>query len=167
MKAFRRFWVRSASLARAIIGCCEPMQADTVRCARLIRARAAEAVGPVWARGANAVRFWLGLGRADAGCCGSVFVPSPRVTRASWRLAALQFVTWPLLFATWICLLSRFVCVLCCALHAVCGHAALLFSAVLSRLPSSLRLRRNRVPISTFLAENCGCERFKRGLKGL
>lgn len=167
MKAFRRFWVRSASLARAIIGCCEPMQADTVRCARLIRARAAEAVGPVWARGANAVRFWLGLGRADAGCCGSVFVPSPRVTRASWRLAALQFVTWPLLFATWICLLSRFVCVLCCALHAVCGHAALLFPTVLFRSPSSFRLRRNRVPISTFLAENCGCERFKRGLKGL
>lgn len=167
MKGLRRCWARSASLARAIIGCREPMQADTVRRARLIRARVAEVVGPVWARGANAVRFWLGLGRADAGCCGSVFVPSPRVTRASWRLAALQFVTWPLLFATWICLLSRFVCVLCCALHAVCGHAALLFSAVLSRLPSSLRLRRNRVPISTFLAENCGCERFKRGLKGL
>ena len=102
MKGFRRFWVRSASLARAIIGCCEPMQADTVRRARLIRARAAEVVGPVWARGASAVRFWLGLGRADAGCCGSVFVPSPRVTRASWRLAALRFVTWPLLFATWI-----------------------------------------------------------------
>lgn len=156
MKGFRRCWVRSASLARAIIGCCEPMQADTVRRARLIRARAAEVVGPVWARGASAVRFWLGLGRADAGCRGSVFVPSPRVTRASWRLAALRFVTWPLLFATWICLLSRFVC----ALHAVCGRTALLFSAVLSRLPPSLRLRRNRVPISTFLAENCGCERF-------
>ena len=100
MKGFRRFWVRSASLARAIIGCCEPMQADTVRRAGLIRARAAEVVGPVWARGASAVRFWLGLGRADAGCCGSVFVPSPRVTHASWRLAALRFVTWPLLFAT-------------------------------------------------------------------
>lgn len=167
MKGFRRFWVRSASLARAIIGCCEPMQADMVRRARLIRARAAEVVGPVWARGASAVGFWLGLGWADAGCCGSVFMPSPRVTRASWRLAALRFVTWPLLFATWICLLSRFVCVLCCALHAACGHTALLFSAVLSRLPPSLRLRRNRVPISTFLAENCGCERFERGLKGL
>ena len=100
MKGFRRCRVRSASLARAIIGCCEPVQADTVRRARLIRARAAEVVGPVWARGASAVRFWLGLGRADAGCCGSVFVPSPRVTRASWRLAALRFVTWPLLFAT-------------------------------------------------------------------
>ena len=102
MKGFRRCWVRSASLARAIIGCCEPMQADTVRRARLIRARAAEVVGPVWARRASAVRFWLGLGRADAGCCGSVFVPSPRVARASWRLAALRFVTWPLLFVTWI-----------------------------------------------------------------
>lgn len=76
------------------------MQADTVRLARLIRARAAEVVGPVWARRASAVRFWLGLGRADAGCCGSVFVPSPRVAHGSWRLAALRFVTWPLLFAT-------------------------------------------------------------------
>lgn len=103
MKGFRRFWVRSASLARAIIGCCEPMQADTVRRARLIRARAVEVVGPVWARGASAVRFWLGLSRADAGCCGSVFVPSPRVTHASWRLAALRFVTWPR------CLRLRFV----------------------------------------------------------
>lgn len=102
MKGFRRCWVRSASLARAIIGRCEPMQADTVRRARLILARAAEVVGPVWARGASAVRFWLGLGRADAGCCGSVFVLSPRVTRASWRLAALRFVAWPLLFAAWI-----------------------------------------------------------------
>lgn len=102
MKGFRRCWVRSASLARAIIGCCEPMQADTVRRARLIRARAAEVVGPVWARGASAVRFWLGLGRIDAGCCGSVFVPSPRVMHASWRLAALRFVAWPLLFVTWI-----------------------------------------------------------------
>lgn len=81
MKGFRRCWVRSASLARAIIGCCEPMQADTVRRARLIRARVAEVVGPVWARGVSAVRFWLGLGRADAGCCGSVFAPSPRVAR--------------------------------------------------------------------------------------
>ncbi len=45
----------SASLARAIIGCREPMQADTVRRARLIRARAAEVVGPVWARRASAV----------------------------------------------------------------------------------------------------------------
>lgn len=122
MKAFRRFWVRSASLARAIIGCCEPMQADTVRCARLIRARAAEAVGPVWARGANAVRFWLGLGRADAGCCGSVFVPSPRVTRASWRLAALRLVTWPLLFVTWI--LSLVALRLHLMLHAACGLRA-------------------------------------------
>lgn len=119
MKGFRRFWVRSASLARAIIGCCEPMQADTVRRAGLIRARAAEVVGPVWARGASAVRFWLGLGRADAGCRGSVFVPSPRVTRASWRLAALRFVTWPLLFVTWIlplvALRLRLVlCAACC-----------------------------------------------------
>ena len=118
MKGFRRCWVRRASLARAIIGCCEPVQADTVWRARLIRARAAEVVGPVWTRGASAVRFWLGLGWADAGCCGSVFVLSPRVTHASWRLAALRFVTWPLLFATWICRLSRFVCVLCCALPA-------------------------------------------------
>lgn len=95
MKGLRRCWARSASLARAIIGCREPMQADTVRRARLIRARVAEVVGPVWARRASAVRFWLGLGRADAGCCGSVFVPSPRVARGSWRLAALRFVTWP------------------------------------------------------------------------
>lgn len=73
MKGFRRFWVRSASLAWAIIGCREPMQADTIRRARLIRARVAEVVGPVWARGASAVRFWLGLGRADAGCCGLDF----------------------------------------------------------------------------------------------
>lgn len=167
MKGFRRCWVRSASLARAIIGCCEPVQADTVRRARLILARAAEVVGPVWARGASAVRFWLGLGRADAGCCGSVFVPSPRVTRASWRLAALRFVTWPRCLRLRFCRLSCFVCVLCYVLRAVCGHTARLFPAVLSRLPSSLRLRRNRVPISTFLAENCGCERFKRGLKGL
>lgn len=167
MKGFRRCWVRSASLARAIIGCCEPVQADAVPRARLIRARAAEVVGPVWARGASAVRFWLGLGRIDAGCCGSVFVPSPRVMHASWRLAALRFVAWPLLFVTWICRLSRFACVSCCTLRAVCGHTARLFPAVLSRLPSSFRLRRNRVPISTFLAENCGCERFKRGLKGL
>lgn len=167
MKGLRRCWARSASLARAIIGCREPMQADTVRRARLIRARVAEVVGPVWARRASAVRFWLGLGRADAGCCGSVFVPSPRVARGSWWLAALRFVTWPLLFATWICRLSRFACVSCCTLRAVCGHTARLFPAVLSRLPSSFRLRRNRVPISTFLAENCGCERFKRGLKGL
>lgn len=122
MKGFRRFWVRSASLARAIIGCCEPMQADTVRCARLIRARAAEAVGPVWARGANAVRFWLGLGRADAGCCGSVFVPSPRVTHASWRLAVLRLVTWPLLFVTWI--LSLVALRLRLVLHAACGLRA-------------------------------------------
>ena len=166
MKGFRRCWVRSASLARAIIGCREPMQADTVRRARLIRARVAEVVGPVWARGASAVRFWLGLGRADAGCCGSVFVPSPRVTHASWRLAALRFVTWPLLFATWICRLSHFACVLCCALRTVCGHTARLFPAVLSRSPSSLHPLLNRVPISTFLAENCGCERFKRSSKG-
>lgn len=87
--------------------------------------------------------------------------------RASWRLAALRFVAWPLLFATWICRLSRFACVLCYALRVAYGHTARLFPAVLSRLPSSLRIRRNRVPISTFLAENCGCERFKRGLKGL
>ncbi len=167
MKGFRRCRVRSASLARAIIGCCEPVQADTVRRARLIRARVAEVVDPVWARGASAVRFWLGLGRADAGCCGSVFAPSPRVARASWRLAALRFVAWPLLFATWICRLSRFVCVLCCALRAVCGHAARLFPTVLFQSRSSLHPRLNRVLISTFLAENCGCERFKRGLKGL
>lgn len=122
MKAFRRFWVRSASLARAIIGCCEPMQADTVRRARLIRARAAEAVGPVWARGASAVRFWLRLGRANAGCCGSVFVPSPRVTRASWRFAALRFVAWPLLFVTWI--LSLVALRLRLVLHAACGLRA-------------------------------------------
>lgn len=60
MKGFRRFWVRSASLARAIIGCCEPMRADTVRRARLIRARAAEVVGPVWARKARVVEVgWV------------------------------------------------------------------------------------------------------------
>ncbi len=122
MKGFRRCWVRSASLARAIIDCREPMQADTVRRARLIRARAAEVVGPVWARGASAVRFWLGLDRADAGCCGSVFVPLPRVTRASWRLAALRFVTWPLLFVTWIlslvALRLRFVLRAACCLRA-------------------------------------------------
>lgn len=160
MKGFRRCWVRSASLARAIIGCCEPMQADTVGAqGRFGPGR------PKWSvrfgrEGQVRFRFWLGLGRADAGCCGSVFVPSPRVTHASWRLAALRFVTWPLLFATWICRLSHFACVLCCALRTVCGHTARLFPAVLSRSPSSLHLRRNRVPISTFLAENCGCERF-------
>ena len=122
MKGFRRCWVRSASLARAIIGCCELVQADTVPRARLIRARAAEVVGPVWARGASAVRFWLGLGRADADCCGSVFVPSPRVTRASWRLAALRFVAWPLLFVTWI--LSLVALRLRLVLHAACGLQA-------------------------------------------
>lgn len=167
MKGFRRCWIRSASLARAIIGCRESMQADTVRRARLIQARAAEVVGQVWARGASAVRFWLGLGRADAGCCGSVFAPSPRVARASWRLAALRFVTWSLLFATCDLSLSRFACVSYCALRAVCGHAARLFPTVLFQSRSSLHPRLNRVPISTFLAENCGCERFKRGLKGL
>ena len=157
MKGFRRCWVRSASLARAIIGCREPMQADTVRRARLIRARAAEVVGQVWARGASAVRFWLGLGLADAGCCGSVFAPSPRVARF---LAACCFA---------VCYLAPVVCDLDLSLvalrlrlvlRAVCGHTARLFSAVLSQSPSSLRLRRNCVPISTFLAENCGCERF-------
>lgn len=122
MKGFRRCWVRSASLARAIIGCCEPMQADTVRRARLIRARAAEVVGPVWARGVSAARFWFGLGRADAGCCGSVFVPSPRVTHASWRLAALRLVTWPLLFVTWI--LSLVALRLRLVLRAACGLRA-------------------------------------------
>lgn len=158
MKGFRRCWVRSALLARAIIGCCEPVQADTVRRARLIRARAAEVVGPVWARRASAVGFWLGLGWADAGCCGSVFVPSPRVTRASWRLAALRFVTWSLLFVTWI--LSLVALRLRLVLHAACGLRA-----------RSIALPRYTFPIafffSTFLAENCGCERFKRGLKGL
>lgn len=67
-------------------------------------------------------RFWLGLGRADAGCCGSVFVPSPRVTRASWRLAALRFVTWPLLFVTWI--LSLVALRLHLMPHAACGLRA-------------------------------------------
>lgn len=71
MKGFRRCRVRSASLARAIIGCCEPVQADTVRRARLILAGAAEAVGPVWARGASAVWIlaWIGPGR-----CGLLWV---------------------------------------------------------------------------------------------
>ena len=59
-----------------------------------------------------------------------------------------------------VCCMSRFACVLCCALCVACGRTVRLFPTVLSRLPSSLRIRRNRVPISTFLAENCGCERF-------
>ena len=58
------------------------------------------------------------------------------------------------------CCMSRFACVSCCALCVAYGRTARLFPTVLSRLTSSLRLRRNRVPISTFLAENCGCERF-------
>ena len=115
MKGFRRFWVRSASLARAIIGCCEPMQADTVRRARLIRARAAEVVGPVWARGTSAVRFWLGLGRADAGCCGSVFVLSPRVARF---LAACCFAVCCL--APVVCDLDFAACRASLASHAAC-----------------------------------------------
>lgn len=141
MKGFRRCWVRSASLARAIIGCCGPMQADTVRRARPIRARAAEVVGPVWARGVSAVRFWLGLGRADAGCCGSVFVPSPRVTRASWRLAALRFVAWSLLFVTWI--LSLVALRLHLMLHAACGLRA-----------RSIALPRCTFPIAFFFASS-------------
>lgn len=129
MKGFRWCWIRSASLARAIIGCRESMQADTVRRARLIRARVAEVVGPVWARGASAVRFWLGLGRADAGCCGSVFAPSPRVARASWRLAALRFVTWPR------CLQLEFVA--CRASLASCAARCVL-SAGTQRVSSPL-----------------------------
>ena len=72
MKAFRRFWVRSASLARAIIGCCEPMQVDTVRRARLIRARAAGVVGPVWAKGASA--SFSSLASIGPGRCGLLWV---------------------------------------------------------------------------------------------
>lgn len=71
MKGFRRCWVRSASLARAIIGCCEPMQADTVRRARLIQAMAAEVVGQVWARRASAV--WI-LASIGPGRCGLLWV---------------------------------------------------------------------------------------------
>lgn len=118
MKGFRRCWVRSASLARAIIGRCEPMQADTVRRARLIWARTAEVVGPVWARGASAVRFWLGLGWADAGCCGSVFVLSPRVTALLGDLLLCGLLPGPCCLQLGFCRLSRFVCVLCCALSA-------------------------------------------------
>ncbi len=165
MKGFRRCWVRSASLARAIIGCCKPMQADTVRRARPIRARAAEVVGPVWARGASAVLIlaWIGPGR-----CGLLWVGIRAFASSGARfLAACCFA---------VCCLAPVVCDLNLSLvalrlrlmlRAVCGHTARLFPAVLSRSPSSLRLRRNRVPISTFLAENCGCERFKRGLKAL
>lgn len=141
MKGFRRCWVRSASLTRAIISCCEPVQTDTVPRARLIRARAAEVVGPVWARGASAVRFWLGLGRTDAGCCGSVFVPSPRVTHASWRLAALRFVAWPLLFATWI--LPLVALRLRLMLHAACGLRA-----------RSIALPRCTFPIAFFFSSS-------------
>lgn len=160
MKGFRWFWVRSTSLARAIIGCCEPMQADTVRRARLIRARAAEVVGPVWREGQVRFRFWLGLGRGDAGCCGSVFVPSPRVTRASWRLAALRFVACPLLFAPWICRLSRFVCVLCCALSAgtQCISSPLYFPdclllCILAEIVSRFRLFWQRIAVVNDLKE--------------
>lgn len=168
MKGFRRCWVKRASLARAIIGCCEPVQADTVWRARLIRARAAEVVGPVWTRGASAVRSWLGLG---PGRCGLPWVGIRAFASSDARfLAACCFA---------VCYLAPVVCDLdfaaCRASSA--SYAALcalsvgtqrgLFPAVLSRSPSSLRLRRNRVPILTFLAENCGCERFKRGLKGL
>lgn len=160
MKGFRRCWVRRASLARAIIGCCEPVQADTVWRARLIRARAAEVVGPVWTRGASAVRSWLGLGWADAGCCGSVFVLSPRVTCASWRLAALRFVTWPLLFTTWICRLSRFACVSCCVLPAGTQHVSspLYFSGrlllcVFVEIVSRFRLFWQRIAVVNDLKE--------------
>lgn len=164
MKGFRRLWVRRASLARAIIGCCEPVQADTVRRARLIRARAAEVVGPVWARRTSAVRSWLGLG---PGRCGLL-----RVGIRAFASSDARFLT-ACCFA--VCCLASAVCDLDLSLvalrlrlmlRAVCGHTARLFPAVLSRSPSSLHPRRNRVPISTFLAENCGCERFKRGLKG-
>ena len=121
MKAFRRFWVRSASLARAIIGCCEPMQVDTVRRARLIRARAAEVVGPVWA-GQVRFRSWLRWAGPMRAAVGRYSCLRPRVTHASWRLAALRFVTWPLLFVTWI--LSLVALRLHLILHAACGLRA-------------------------------------------
>lgn len=129
MKGFRRFWVRSASLARAIIGCCEPMQADTVRRARLIRARAAEVSVRFGREGQVRFRFWLGLGRADAGCCGSVFVPSPRVARF---LAACCFAA---------CYLAPVVCdldfVACRA--SLASHAArCVLSAGIQRVSSPL-----------------------------
>lgn len=140
MKGFRRCWVRSASLARAIIGCCEPMQVDTVWRARLILARAAEVVGPVWARGASAVRFWLGLGRADAGCCGSVFVPSPRVTRF---LAACCFV---------VCYLAPVVCDLDLSLVAL--RLRLVLRAVCCLRAHSASLPRCIFPIAFFFASS-------------
>ena len=59
-----------------------------------------------------------------------------------------------------VCRLSRFACVSCFVLRVAYGRTARLFPTVHFRSPSSLHLRRNCVPISTFLAENCGCERF-------
>ena len=140
MKAFRRVWVRSASLARAIIGCCEPMQADTVRRARLIRARAAEVVGPVWARGASAVRFWLGLGLADAGCCGSVFAPSPRVARF---LAACCFA---------VCYLAPVVCDLDLSLVAL--RLRLMLRAARCLRAHSASLPHCTFPVAFFFASS-------------
>lgn len=114
MKGFRRCWVRRASLARAIIGCCEPVQADTVWRARLIRARAAEVVGPVWTRGASAVRSWLGLG---PGRCGLLWVGIRACALSDARfLAACCFA---------VCYLAPVVCDLdfdaCRALLASCA----------------------------------------------
>lgn len=140
MKGFRRCWVRSASLARAIIGCREPMQADTVRRARLIRARVAEVVDPVWARGASAVRFWLGLGRADAGCCGSVFAPSPRVARF---LAACCFA---------VCYLVPVVCDLNLSLVAL--RLRLVLRAACCLRARSIALPHCTFPVAFFFASS-------------
>lgn len=162
MKGFRRCWVRSASLARAIIGCCEPMQADTVRRARLIRARAAEVVGPVWARGASTVRFWLGLGRADAGCCGSVFVPSPRVTHAFGGLLLCGLLPGPccLRLEFVACRASLASCAARCALSAGTRRVSSplyfpdrLLLCVLAEIVSRFRLFWQRIAVVNDLKE--------------
>lgn len=139
MKGFRRCWVRSALLARAIIGRCEPMQADTVRRARLIRARAAEVVGPVWTRGASAVRSWLGLG---PGRCGLLWVGIRAFASSDARfLAACCFA---------VCCLASAVCDLDLSLVAL--RLRLVLRAACCLRAHSASLPRCTFPIAFFFA---------------
>ena len=141
MKGFRRCWVRSASLARTIIGCCEPMQADTVRRARLILAGAAEAVGPVWARGASAVWIlaWIGPGR-----CGLLWVGIRAFASSDVRfLAACCFA---------VCYLAPVVCDLDLPLVALRLH--LMLHAACGLRARSIALPRCTFPIAFFFVSS-------------
>lgn len=141
MKGFRRCWVRRASLARAIIGCCEPVQADTVWRARLIRARAAEVVGPVWTRGASAVRSWLGLG---PGRCGLL-----RVGIRAFASSDARFLT-ACCFA--VCCLAPVVCDLDLSLVAL--RLRLMLRAARCLRAHSASLPRCTFPIAFFFVSS-------------